>query len=139
MTSRHDSCVFVRPVNGQVGRPVDVTDGLTNTMMFGEKFVDVSRYTPPASNIDPPEQAASPQSGFTDNGYWGGITSWGTTRCTQGTPKKDARYPDTPTNLAWWQMFGGPHPGGLSIALERWLRPLAKLAGARRRVSTGRS
>jgi prepilin-type N-terminal cleavage/methylation domain-containing protein len=114
---RHDSCIFVRPVNGQVGRPVDVTDGLSNTMMFGEKFVDVSRYTPPASDLDPPEQAASPQSGFTDNGYWGGITSWGTTRCSQGTPKKDARYPASPTNLAWWQMFGGPHPGGLSIAL----------------------
>jgi len=114
---RHDSCMFVRPVNGQVGRPVDVTDGLTNTMMFGEKFVDVSRYRPPASDLDPPEQAATPQSGFTDNGYWGGITSWGTTRCSQGTPKKDARYPESPTNLAWWQMFGGPHPGGLSVAL----------------------
>ena len=114
---RHDSCIFVRAVNNQVGRPADVTDGLTNTMMFGEKFVDVSRYKPPPSNIDPPEQGASPQSGFTDNGYWGGITSWGTTRCTQGTPKRDARYPASPTNLAWWQMFGGPHPGGLSIAL----------------------
>jgi hypothetical protein len=86
-------------------------------MMFGEKFVDVSRYTPPAADIDPPEQAATPQSGFTDNGYWGGITSWGTTRCTQATPEKDARYPSSPTNLAWWQMFGGPHPGGLSVAL----------------------
>jgi uncharacterized protein DUF1559 len=96
---------------------VDVTDGMTNTMMFGEKFVDVSRYTPPAADLDPAEQAASPNSGFTDNGYWGGITSWGTTRCTQATPKKDARYPASPTNLAWWQMFGGPHPGGLSIAL----------------------
>ncbi len=40
---RHDSCVFVRAVNGQVGRPADVTDGLSTTMMFGEKFVDVSR------------------------------------------------------------------------------------------------
>jgi len=114
---RHDSCIFVRAVNGQVGRPADVTDGLSSTMMFGEKFVDVSRYTPPASDVDPPEQGASPQSGFTDNGYWGGITSWGTTRCTQATPKRDARYPASPTNLAWWQMFGGPHPGGLSIAL----------------------
>jgi hypothetical protein len=107
----------VRAVNGQVGRPADVTDGLSTTMMFGEKFVDVSRYKPPASNVDPPEQGASPQSGFTDNGYWGGITSWGTTRCTQATPKKDARYPASPTNLAWWQMFGGPHPGGISIAI----------------------
>jgi prepilin-type N-terminal cleavage/methylation domain-containing protein len=114
---RHDSCIFVRAVNGQVGRPPDVTDGLSNTMMFGEKFVDVSRYTPPASNLDPPEQGATPQAGFTDNGYWGAITSWGTSRCTQGTPKRDARYPSSPTNLAWWQMFGGPHPGGLSIAL----------------------
>jgi prepilin-type N-terminal cleavage/methylation domain-containing protein len=114
---RHDSCIFVRPVNGQTGRPVDVTDGLTNTMMFGEKFVDVTRYTPPAADIDPAEQGATPQSGFTDNGYWGGITSWGTTRCTQATPKKDSRYPASPTNLAWWQMFGGPHPGGLSVAL----------------------
>lgn len=114
---RHDSCVFVRAVNGQVGRPADVTDGLSTTMMFGEKFVDVSRYTPPASNVDPPEQGATPQSGFTDNGYWGGITSWGTTRCTQATPKKDARYPASPTNLAWWQMFGGPHPGGISVAI----------------------
>jgi hypothetical protein len=114
---RHDSCIFVRAVNGQVGRPADVTDGLTNTMMFGEKFVDVSRYTPPASDVDPPEQGATPQSGFTDNGYWGSVTSWGTTRCTQGTPKRDARYPASPTNLAWWQMFGGPHAGGLSISL----------------------
>ncbi len=114
---RHDSCLFVRAVNGQVGRPADVTDGLSSTMMFGEKFVDVSRYTPPASDLDPAEQGATPQSGFTDNGYWGGITSWGTTRCSQATPKKDARYPASPTNLAWWQMFGGPHPGGLSVAL----------------------
>src|SRR5262245_31414617 len=114
---RFDSCIFVRAVNGLVGRPADVTDGLTNTMMFGEKFVDVSRYTPPAADVDPPEQAASPNSGFTDNGYWGSITSWGTTRCTQATPKKDARYPSSPTNLAWWQMFGGPHAGGLSVAL----------------------
>jgi prepilin-type N-terminal cleavage/methylation domain-containing protein/prepilin-type processing-associated H-X9-DG protein len=113
---RMDSCIFVRAVNGLVGRPADVTDGMTNTMMFGEKFVDVSRYTPPASDLDPPEQGATPQSGFTDNGYWGSITSWGTTRCTQGTPKKDARYPSSPTNLAWWQMFGGPHSGGLSAA-----------------------
>jgi len=111
------ACIFVRAVNQFRGRPADVTDGLTNTMMFGEKFVDVSRYTPPAADIDPPEQAATPQSGFTDNGYWGSITSWGTTRCSSGTPKKDARYPSSPTNLAWWQMFGGPHPGGLSIAL----------------------
>jgi prepilin-type N-terminal cleavage/methylation domain-containing protein len=114
---RFDSCIFVRAANGLVGRPADVTDGLSNTMMFGEKFVDVSRYTPPASDVDPPEQGATPQSGFTDGGYWGGVTSWGTTRCTQATPKKDARYPASPTNLAWWQMFGGPHPGGLSIAL----------------------
>jgi prepilin-type N-terminal cleavage/methylation domain-containing protein/prepilin-type processing-associated H-X9-DG protein len=114
---RFDSCIFVRAANGLVGRPADVTDGLTNTMMFGEKFVDVSRYTPPAADLDPAEQAASPNSGFTDNGYWGGVTSWGTTRCTQATPKKDARYPSSPTNLAWWQMFGGPHAGGLNISL----------------------
>src|SRR5437870_2462614 len=64
---RHDSCIFVRPVNGQVGRPADVTDGMTNTMMFGEKFVDVLRYTPPAADVDPAEHAASSESRFTDN------------------------------------------------------------------------
>lgn len=115
--ARFDSCIFVRGVNGLTGRPADVTDGLSSTMMFGEKFVDISRYTPPASDVDPPEQNASPQSGFTDNGYWGAINNWGTTRCTLATPKKDARYPSSPTNLAWWQMFGGPHPGGISIAI----------------------
>src|SRR5262245_8603147 len=70
------NCIFVRGGMGAInntstpqvkfnaGRPADVTDGTSNTMMFGEKFVDVTRYTPPASNIDPPEQGATPQSGF---------------------------------------------------------------------------
>jgi len=126
------NCIFVRGGMGSIGnattpqvpfnpgRPADVTDGLSNTMMFGEKFVDVSRYAPPAADLDPPEQGATPQSGFTDNGYWGGMTSWGVTRCTMNGPKKDQRYPTgpgAPTGLAYWQMFGGPHPGGLSIAL----------------------
>jgi prepilin-type N-terminal cleavage/methylation domain-containing protein/prepilin-type processing-associated H-X9-DG protein len=113
---RHDSCMFVRGGTNLRGRIADVIDGTSNTMMFGEKFVDTSRYNPPAADIDPPEQGATPQSGFTDNGYYAGF-AWGTTRCTLGVAKRDVRYPTSPTNLAYWQFFGGPHPGGINVAL----------------------
>jgi len=113
---RHDSCIFVRGGTNLRGRVADVIDGTSNTMMIGEKFVDVSRYYPPAADIDPADQGASPNSGFTDNGYYGGF-QWSNTRCTLGTPKRDIRYPPGTSGLAYWQMFGGPHPGGLNIAM----------------------
>ena len=126
----YKNCIFVRGgkgVNGNAtfpltaydpGRLAEVRDGTTATLMFGEKFVDITRYVPPQVDLDPPEAGASPNSGFTDSGYWGGFTSWSTTRCSMNGPVRDRRYPPAPPQApAWWQMFGGPHPGGLNIVL----------------------
>ena len=96
------------------GRLAEVTDGTSNTVMLAEKFVDVTRYRPPQTNLDPPEAGASPNSGFTDSGYYLGW-AWGTMRCTQGGPIRDQRYPSTGAT-AWWQMFGSAHPSGINAA-----------------------
>jgi prepilin-type N-terminal cleavage/methylation domain-containing protein len=89
------------------GRMAEITDGTSSTVMMAEKFVDITRYRPPQVDLDPAEAGASPNSGFTDAGYFGGWT-WGTMRCTQGGPIRDQRFQST----AWWQMFGSPHPAG---------------------------
>jgi prepilin-type N-terminal cleavage/methylation domain-containing protein/prepilin-type processing-associated H-X9-DG protein len=94
------------------GRMTEVSDGTSMVMMMGEKFVDVTRYRPPQTSADPPEAGASPNSGFTDSGYYLGW-AWGTMRCTQGGPIRDQRYPATNAN-AWWQMFGSAHPSGIN-------------------------
>jgi prepilin-type N-terminal cleavage/methylation domain-containing protein/prepilin-type processing-associated H-X9-DG protein len=115
---RHDSCIFVRAVNNQTGRPADVTDGLSNTMMFGEKFVDNKRYYPPEVNQDiAPQGLWGGTIGWTDSGYWAPINSWSTTRCTQMVPNRDADYESRNPAQPWWHGFGGPHPGGLNICL----------------------
>lgn len=94
------------------GRMAEITDGTSNTLMMGEKFVDPTRYRPMQSNQDPVEATAPGWGslGFTDGGYWGGFTSWGVTRCSMGGPIRDQRYG---TN-AFWQMFGAAHPGGIN-------------------------
>jgi len=91
------------------GRIPEVLDGTSNTVMMAEKFVDPTRYRPIQTNLDPPEAGASPNSGFTDSGYYLGW-AWGTLRCTQGGPIRDQRFKTT----AWWQMFGSPHPAGIN-------------------------
>src|SRR5262249_55200634 len=76
----YPSCIFVRGglagVTFPPSRIASVSDGLSNTLMITEKYIDTSRYTPPRTDLDPPEAGASPNSGFTDSGYWGGYT-WG--------------------------------------------------------------
>src|SRR5262249_11045539 len=67
------------------GRMVEVTDGTSNTIMLAEKYIDISRYKPPQVDLDPAKAGASPNSGFTDSGYWGGYT-WGTLRCSGNCP-----------------------------------------------------
>jgi len=91
------------------GRLPEILDGTSNTVMMAEKFVDTTRYRPPQTNLDPPEAGASPNSGFTDSGYWLGW-AWGTMRCTQSGPIRDQRFQTT----AWWQMFGSAHPSGIN-------------------------
>jgi prepilin-type N-terminal cleavage/methylation domain-containing protein/prepilin-type processing-associated H-X9-DG protein len=107
------SCIFVRGGLAGVTFPpstmASVTDGLSNTLMITEKYIDTSRYTPPRTDLDPPEAGASPNSGFTDNGYWGGY-SWSTLRCSRGGPLRDS-YPPA---QAGWQMFGSAHPNGIN-------------------------
>jgi prepilin-type processing-associated H-X9-DG protein len=88
---------------------IEVTDGMSNTLMMAEKYIDTSRYEPPQTNLDPPEAGASPNSGFTDAGYWGGYT-WGTLRCSRGGPLRDS-YPPA---QAGWQVFGSSHPSGIN-------------------------
>ena len=94
------------------GRMAEITDGTSNTMMMGEKFVDPTRYRPIQSNLDPVEHTWG-SLGFTDGGYWGGFTSWGVTRCSMGGPFRDQRY----TTNAFWQMFGAAHPGGINATM----------------------
>jgi prepilin-type N-terminal cleavage/methylation domain-containing protein/prepilin-type processing-associated H-X9-DG protein len=107
------SCIFVRGGKGvetfPPGRMAEVTDGTSHTLMVSEKYIDTSRYRPPQTNLDPPEAGASPNSGFTDAGYWGGYT-WGTLRCSRGGPFQDSY----PPRQAGWQMFGSAHPNGIN-------------------------
>jgi prepilin-type N-terminal cleavage/methylation domain-containing protein/prepilin-type processing-associated H-X9-DG protein len=111
----YKNTVFVR--GGKDGRPFnpgrlpEITDGTSSTVILAEKFVDTTRYRPPQTNLDPPEAGASPNSGFTDSGYWLGW-AWGTMRCTQSGPIRDQRFQTT----AWWQMFGSAHPSGINAA-----------------------
>ena len=107
------ACVFVRGGKGNVSyaanKMPDIRDGTSNTLMVTEKYIDTSRYKPPQTNLDPAEAGASPNSGFTDAGYWGGYT-WGTLRCSRGGPHRDS-YPPL---QAGWQMFGSAHPNGVN-------------------------
>ncbi len=111
--SVYKSCIFVRGgIAGVIfppGTMPDVIDGLSNTLMMSEKYIDKSRYAPPQTNLDPAEAGASPNSGFTDAGYWGGYT-WGTLRCSRNGPFQDS----WPPRQAGWQMFGSAHTSGLN-------------------------
>jgi prepilin-type N-terminal cleavage/methylation domain-containing protein/prepilin-type processing-associated H-X9-DG protein len=110
----YKSPIFVRGGKGAdafpPGRMPEVLDGTSNTVMLGEKFVDVTRYRPIQTNLDPPEAGASPNSGFTDAGYFNGW-AWGTMRCSQNGPIRDKRF----TTVAWWQMMGSAHPAGVNV------------------------
>lgn len=115
-TSNHElyrACIFVRgglrTVTYPPGTMTDVMDGLSNTLMVSEKYIDKSRYAPPRTTDDPAEAGASPNSGFTDAGYWGGHT-WGTLRCSRNGPFQDS----WPPRQAGWQMFGSAHTGGIN-------------------------
>jgi prepilin-type processing-associated H-X9-DG protein len=91
-------------------RPADVLDGLSNTVMLGEKFVDPTRYLPMPLNQDPPS-IWGPLS-FTDMGYYQGW-SWSTLRCSMAGPVRDMHL----TNIAYWQVFGSAHSGGINAVL----------------------
>jgi hypothetical protein len=117
---RHDSCVFVRGVNKQIGRIAEVTDGTSNTMMFGEKFVDTKRYVPVelSADIAPQGMGGNPTTiGWTDDGYWQAISSWGTTRCTLSSVIRDADYLSRTPPPDWYKAFGSAHPAGINICL----------------------
>jgi prepilin-type N-terminal cleavage/methylation domain-containing protein len=96
-------------VNFSANRIAQVTDGLSSTIMFAEKFVDPTRYRPVQLNQDPTTIWGS--LGFTDNGYFSGW-SWGTMRCSMSGPIRDQPY----TTIAYWQMFGSAHPEGIQAA-----------------------
>lgn len=90
------------------GKISDITDGTSNVVMVSEKFMDPTRYYPQALPKDPP-QLPWPTLGFTDNGYFGGW-GWATLRCSMYGPIRDQPY----GSLAYWQMFGSAHPGGIN-------------------------
>jgi prepilin-type N-terminal cleavage/methylation domain-containing protein/prepilin-type processing-associated H-X9-DG protein len=108
------STVFVRGGKSQSsfspGRMADLTDGVSNVLLFAEKFVDPSRYQPAPFSEEP----TSPWGPlvFTDMGYYSGW-NWSTVRCSMYGPIPDKHY----TNIAFWQMFGSAHPGGINAAL----------------------
>ena len=106
--------VFARGGKNGVAFPpskiLGILDGTSNTLMIAEKFVDPTRYNPPATSDDTqPVGTTWGTLGFTDNGYYQGW-SWATLRCSMGGPVKDQEYG---TN-AYWQMFGSAHPNGIN-------------------------
>lgn len=109
----YKSCAFVRAGIANTvfppGRVEDLLDGTSSTILVAEKYVDTSRYKPPQTNLDPADAGASPNSGFTDSGYWGGYT-WGTLRCSMNGPFQDSY----PPRQAGWQMFGAAHSNGIN-------------------------
>jgi prepilin-type processing-associated H-X9-DG protein len=98
-------------------RFADVTDGTSNRFVMAEKFVDTTRYQPPATNADPSAPGATELS-FSDNGYWRGW-DWATVRRTKSAPLRDRPYNRNPDG-SWvasddkWKNFGSAHPSGFN-------------------------
>jgi prepilin-type N-terminal cleavage/methylation domain-containing protein len=107
----------------------DITDGTTNTLLLGEKFVAIDQY--------------STANEWGDNAWWGHGNSWITTRCanqqprqdaissraTQGTTAPNARAPGINGRCGPWGIgppangggyydyWGSAHPAGFNAAL----------------------
>ena len=117
----YKTTVFVR--GGKDGRAFPAGAAAGNHrrhVEHGDHGREIRRYdaiSPAADQLDPPEAGASPNSGFTDSGYWLGW-AWGTMRCTQGGPIRDQRFTRPPH---WWQMFGSAHPSGINAVVCRRL------------------
>jgi prepilin-type N-terminal cleavage/methylation domain-containing protein/prepilin-type processing-associated H-X9-DG protein len=100
-----------------------ITDGTSNTLMLGEKFVPSDHYTA----VDT----------WGDNESWAGGNSWTHTRCANQIPRRDAPYasvaPGTaPPNAAaagncgpwgwgtvggYFDYWGSAHPSGFNVAM----------------------
>jgi hypothetical protein len=113
-------------INIKVGlvRIAAISDGTSNTLMLGEKYVPKDRYTTGDT--------------WGDNETWAGGNSWGHTRCANQQPRQDAPYSNTargapPANAAanagkcgpwglgtsggYFDFWGSAHSGGFQVAM----------------------
>jgi prepilin-type N-terminal cleavage/methylation domain-containing protein len=90
--------IIVRaPRYGSPTKPSQVTDGLSKTMMYGEKFLDSTHYDAEFDDWD--------DRGWTD-GY-----DYDIVRSTSAPPRPDHPKPDTTDRYS----MGGAHPSGLNV------------------------
>ena len=91
------------------GKLEQLTDGTSNVMLIAEKFVDPSRYEPVKLDEEPPQSPWGVPLAFTDMGYYQGW-NWSVLRCSMYGPIQDQPL----GVIAYWQLFGSAHPGGLN-------------------------
>jgi len=93
--------IIVRsPRYGTPTKPSQVTDGLSKTMMYGEKLLDSRHYLVEPGEVDD----------FDDRGWTDGY-DWDIVRSTAAPPRPDKPEPNTIDKYS----MGGAHPSGLNI------------------------
>jgi prepilin-type N-terminal cleavage/methylation domain-containing protein len=104
----YQNCVLVRggaadSAGNHVAFPApdfnSVSDGLSNTLVVAEKWVDPRYYDVTMAYADY----------WADSAYTGSFSGWTASRCSMGVPR-----PDAPSSGADWQMFGSAHPASMN-------------------------